>query len=144
MNEETPDNFLSYLAGTNEAEYHNLYTFAVDALTFSNKINIYHWSCESGFHHEHLQNVYELIRKFADDLVELVLATGTEFKINSKTYLISDEIYSKETMLRKLRSFIDELINFAKQFQSKITINNLMSDYSQKLETEYGLLSNFN
>lgn len=143
MEEQTPDNFLSYLAGTNEAEYQSLYTFALDSLTFANKVHIFHWSCDSGFHHTHFQEVYETIRDFADKLVEIVLATGTEFKINSKTYLMSDEIYNKENALRKLRSFIDEVIKLGTQYQSKITLNNLFADTAEKLENEYGLLLKF-
>ena len=66
---EETETFISYLAGTNEAEYQNLYTFAVDSLTFANKVHIFHWSCDSGFHHTHFQTVYETIRDFADQLV---------------------------------------------------------------------------
>ena len=138
------DNFVSYLAGTNAAEYQNLYTFAVDALTFSNKIHIYHWTCEKGFDHTHLQTVYEIIRDFADELVEIVLATGTEFKLVSKSYIFNDEIYNKDNALRKLSNFIDTLEQYSEQFKSKIAINNLMADTVQKLEKEYGLLLKFN
>ena len=137
---DNTDTFISYLAGTNEAEYQNLYTFAVDALTFANKVHIYHWSCDSGFHHTHFEEVYDTIRDFADQLVEIVLATGTPFKLSSKNYLISDEIYNKDNALRKLRFFIDELEKLSEQFKSKVGINNLMSDTIQKLENEYGLL----
>lgn len=137
------DNFVSYLAGTNAAEYQNLYTFAVDALTFSNKIHIYHWSCDKGFEHTHFQTVYETIRDFADSLVEIVLATGTEFKLTSKSYIFTDEIYNKENALRKLRNFIDTVAQYAEQFKSKIAINSLMSDTVQALEKEYGILLKF-
>lgn len=137
------DNFVSYLAGTNAAEYQNLYTFAVDALTFSNKIHIYHWSCNKGFEHTHFQTVYETIRDFADSLVEIVLATGTEFKLTSKSYIFTDEIYNKENALRKLRNFIDTVAQYAEQFKSKIAINSLMSDTVQALEKEYGILLKF-
>lgn len=144
MEDNNTDNFISYLAGTNEAEYQHLYTFAVDSLTFANKIHIYHWSCDSGFHHTHFQTIYECIREFADQLVEIVLATGTEFKVNSKNYMLSDEIYNKENALRKLRFFIDEVEKLADQFKNKIALNNLMSDTVQKLENEYGLILKFN
>lgn len=137
---EQEETFLSYLAGTNEAEYQNLYTFAVDSLTFANKVHIFHWSCDSGFHHTHFQEVYETIRDFADQLVEIVLATGTEFKLASKSYLISDEIYNKENALRKLRFYIDKLEKLSEQFKNKVALNNLMGDTVQKLENEYGLL----
>jgi len=137
------ENFISYLAGTNEAEYQRLYTFAVDTLTFANKIHIYHWSCDSGFHHTHFQAVYETLRDFADQLVEIVLGTGTDFKLSSKNYMMSDEIFNIDNALRKLRNYIDELSKLAEQFQSKIAINNLMSDTIQKLENEYGLILKF-
>lgn len=137
------ENFISYLAGTNEAEYQHLYAFAVDTLTFANKIHIYHWSCDSGFHHTHFQAVYETLRDFADQLVEIVLGTGTDFKLSSKNYMMSDEIFNVDNALRKLRNYIDELSKLAEQFQSKIAINNLMSDTIQKLENEYGLILKF-
>ena len=138
------ENFVSYLAGTNEAEYQGLHTFAVDALTFANKVHIYHWTCDKGFDHTHFQTVYETIRDFADELVEIVLATGTEFKLVSKSYIFNDEIYNKENALRKLRIFIDTVAGYAEQFKSKIALNNLMSDTVQTLEKEYGLLLKFN
>ena len=140
---EQAETFLSYLASTNEAEYQRLYTFAVDSLTFANKVHIFHWSCDSGFHHTHFQTVYETIRDFADKLVEIVLATGTEFKVASKNYMISDEIYNKENALRKLRFYIDEVEKLSEQFKSKVALNNLMSDTVQTLENEYGLLLKF-
>lgn len=137
------ENFISYLAGTNEAEYQHLYTFAVDTLTFANKIHIYHWSCESGFHHTHFQTVYETLRDFADSLVEIVLGSGTEFKVTSKNYMLSDEIFNIDNALRKLRNYIDELSKLAEQFQTKIAVNNVMSDTIEKLEAEYGLILRF-
>lgn len=140
---EQTETFISYLASTNEAEYQRLYTFAVDSLTFANKVHIFHWSCDSGFHHTHFQTVYETIRDFADKLVEIVLATGTEFKVASKNYMISDEIYNKENALRKLRFYIDEVEKLSEQFKSKVALNNLMSDTVQTLENEYGLLLKF-
>lgn len=140
---EQAETFISYLASTNEAEYQRLYTFAVDSLTFANKVHIFHWSCDSGFQHTHFQTVYETIRDFADKLVEIVLATGTEFKVASKNYMISDEIYNKDNALRKLRFFIDEVEKLSEQFKSKVALNSLMSDTVQTLENEYGLLLKF-
>ena len=140
---EQEQSFTAYYAETKDNEFQGLYSFAVDALTFSNKINIYHWQCEKGFIHTHLQEVYEIIRDFADELVEITLGTGTEFKIDEKTYKFSDEIYNNENMLRKLRAFIDAVENLSKQFQNKIALNNLMTDTVQKLEKEYGLLTHF-
>lgn len=57
--------------------------------------------------------------------------------------MLSDEIFNLDNALRKLRNYIDELSKLAEQFQSKIAINNLMSDTIEKLEGEYGLILRF-
>jgi len=142
MEEQMPQDFITYLAGTKESAYTDLFTFAVDTLTFANKIHIYHWSCESGFHHTHLQAIYETLRDFADTLVEIALCDN-KFKINSKNYLINDEVFNIENCIRKLKFFVDELGKLSEQFKSKIAISNLMDDTIQKINQEIGLLNNF-
>lgn len=47
MNEELPNDFLSYLAGTKDAEVEKLFGFALDSLTFATKLQTFHWACES-------------------------------------------------------------------------------------------------
>lgn len=135
--------FTAYYAETKDNEYKALYSFAVDSLMFSTKIQTFHWSCDSGFIHTHLQEVYEIIRDFADELVEITLGTGTGFEVDEKTYKFSGEVYNQENMLRKLREYIDTVSGLCSKYQGKIALNNLMSDTVQKLEKEYGLLSSF-
>lgn len=143
MAEQLPNDFLSFLASNKEIEIQKLYTFAVDSLVFSTKINLYHWTCKSGFHHEHFQEVYECIRDFADKMVETVMSMGVEFKIESKTYVINDEIYDFNNAMLKLEAFRDELINLKGLYSSKIALDNIFADTIEKLEKEIGLLKNF-
>lgn len=137
------DDFLSFLASTKESEIEKLNTFAVDALIFSVKLNIYHWTCKSGFHHEHFQKVYECVRDFADKLVETVMSMGKEFKTDSKTYLINDELYDLNNAILKIQNFRDEVEKLKKQYSSKVSLDNIFADTIEELDKEIGLLKNF-
>lgn len=141
--EQVPTDFLSFLASTTNSECEKLYTFAVDALTFSNKVNIYHWTCKSGFQHTHFQTVYEIIRDFADRLVETVMSMGYEFQIESKTYLINGELFDFDGAMAKIQAFRDDLEDKKKQYSTKISLENLFADTIEKLDKEIGLLKNF-
>lgn len=142
-NQKIADDFLSFLASTMDNECEKLYTFALDALTFANKVQIWHWTCGSGFHHTHFEEIYDAIRDFADKLVETVLSLGYEFKLQSKSYLINDEKYELSAALRKLQAFRDELEQYKKQYSSKISLENLFADTIEKLDRELGLIKNF-
>lgn len=142
-NQSIANDFLSFLASTNNSECEKLYTFAVDALTFANKVQIWHWSCKSGFHHTHFEAIYDIIREFADKLVETVLSMGFEFKIDSKNYLINDELYDLANAVLKLQAFRDELEKYKKQYSTKISLDNLFSDTIEALDKELGLIKNF-
>ncbi len=141
--EQLPDNFLTYLAGTKEAEIEKLFSFALDALTFSNKVQVYHWSCESGFQHTHFEAIYDIIRDFADKLVETVLSMGIKFKANSKTYVINDELFDVSNALLKLEAFRDSLIDLKSQYSTKVSLENLFGDTIEALDKEIGLIKNF-
>lgn len=142
-NQSIANDFLSFLASTNNSECEKLYTFAVDALTFANKVQIWHWSCKSGFHHTHFEAIYDIIREFADKLVETVLSMGFEFKIDSKNYLINDELYDLANAVLKLQAFRDELEKYKKQYSTKISLDNLFADTIEALDKELGLIKNF-
>lgn len=142
-NQSIANDFLSFLASTNNSECEKLYTFAVDALTFANKVQIWHWSCKSGFHHTHFEAIYDIIREFADKLVETVLSMGFEFKIDSKNYLINDELYDLANAVLKLQAFRDELEKNKKQYSTKISLDNLFADTIEALDKELGLIKNF-
>lgn len=138
------ENFLEYFKNERELDFQSLYTVAVDSLNFSTQINIYHWQCESGFIHTHLEEVYKILRDFADELVEITLGTGAKFKLSKLKDDYKEDVYNQANMERKLRTYIDELEMLADKFQAKIAINNLISDTIQSLEKEYGLLTQFN
>lgn len=137
------ENFLEYFKAEREMDFQSLYTVAVDSLNFATQINIFHWQCESGFIHTHLEEVYKIIRDFADELVEITLGTGAKFKLGELKSDYTEDVYNQSNMERKLRKYIDELGIIANKFQSKIAINNLISDTIQSLEKEYGLLIQF-
>ena len=135
--------FLSFLASTVDAETIKLFTFALDALTFANKIQVYHWTCKSGFQHTHWEEVYKIIRDFADNLVETVLSMGYEFKIDSKNYQITAEPYDLSIAMLKLTAFREECEKLKKQYSSKVSLDNLFSEVIGKIDKEIGLLKNF-
>lgn len=135
--------FLSYLASTTDAETLKLFTFALDSLQFANKIQIYHWSCKSGFHHEHWEKIYIIIRDFADKLVETVMSLGYEFKFDTKNYVLTAEAYDMNSAMIKLTFFRDELEKLKKQYQSKVSLDNLFGDTVEAIDKEIGLLKNF-
>lgn len=144
MNEDKlPDNFLNYLASTKETDLEQLFSFALDSLMFSIKISQFHWSCESGFQHTHFETLYDLVRDFADKLVETVLSMGVKFKANNKTYVINDEPFDVSTAILKIEAFRDSLIDLKSQYSTKISLENLFGDTIEALDKEIGLLKNF-
>lgn len=142
-NASIANDFLSFLASTNDSECEKLYTFAVDALTFANKVHIWHWSCNSGFQHTHFEVIYDTIRDFADKLVETVMSMGYKFTLRSKTYLINDEKYELASAILKLQAFRDELEAKKKQYSTKVSLENLFGDVIETIDREIGLLKNF-
>lgn len=137
------DDFLSYLASTKEADLERLFSFALDSLMFSIKVSQYHWSCDSGFQHTHFETIYNIIRDFADKLVETVLSMGIKFKANNKTYVINDEIFDISSAILKIEAFRDSLIDLKSQYSTKISLENLFGDTIEQLDKEIGLLKNF-
>lgn len=144
MNETNfADDFLTFLASTKEADLEKLFSFALDSLMFSIKASQYHWSCESGFQHTHFETIYNIIRDFADKLVETVLSMGIKFKANNKTYVINDELFDISSAILKIEAFRDSLIDLKSQYSTKISLENLFGDTIEQLDKEIGLLKNF-
>lgn len=140
---ETPQDFLTFLASSKEAEIEKLYTFAIDSLIFADKVQIYHFSCQSGFQHTQFENLYDCIRDFADKLVEAILSMGVPFKLNSKTYNINDEIFDLGHALTKIENYRDELENLKKAYSTKISLENIFGDTIEEIDKIIGLLKNF-
>jgi len=141
--DQVPTNFLSFLASTKENDFKQLFDFAVDTLTFSTKVNIFHWTCEKGFYHTQFEEVYELLRKFADDLVERVLAQDVKFKITNRQANITDMIFNIDYAIRKLTEYKEEAAKLADFFKDNRGINNLFDDMISELDKHIGLLKNF-
>ena len=137
------DDFLSYLASETDDECEDLYAFALDALTFANKVQIWHWTCGSGFHHTHFEAIYDAIRDFADKLAETAMSMSHEFKLQSKSYSITNEKYELAAALLKLQEFRNKLEQYKKQYSSKISLDNLFADIIETLDRELGLIKNF-
>lgn len=145
MNEEPnfQADFLTFLASTKETEISKLYTFAVDSLIFADKVHTFHWKCDSGFAHTHFEEIYDIIRKFADSLVETVLSKGIKFKAESKTYTITDDLFDISNAILKIESFRDSLIDLKSQYSTIISLENLFGDTIEQLDKELGLIKNF-
>lgn len=145
MNEDLnySKDFLTFLASSQENEIEKLYTFAIDSLIFADKVQIYHFSCESGFQHTQFENLYDCIRDFADKLVEAILSMGVPFKLNSKTYNINDEIFDLRNALVKIEAYRDELENLKKAYSTKISLENIFGDTIEEIDKIIGLLKNF-
>lgn len=143
MTKTAPADFLTFLASSQNNEVEKLYSFAVDSLVFADKINIYHWQCDSGFQHTQFEALYDVIRDFGDKLVETVLSMGIPFKMTSKTYNINDELFDLKTALIKIEAFRDELENLKRAYSTKISLENLFGDTIEQIDKIVGLLKNF-
>lgn len=145
MNEDLnySKDFLTFLASSQENEIEKLYTFAIDSLIFADKVQIYHFSCVSGFQHTQFEALYDVIRDFGDKLVETVLSMGIPFKMTSKTYNINDELFDLNGALIKIEAFRDELENLKRAYSTKISLENLFGDTIEQIDKIVGLLKNF-
>jgi DNA-binding ferritin-like protein len=138
-----PQDFLTFLASSQTNEVEKLYTFAMDSLVFADKIQTFHWGCQSGFQHTQFEALYECIRDFADKLVETVLSMGVQFKLNSKTYNMNDELFDLGNALTKIENYRDELENLKRAYGTKISLENLFGDCIEEIDKIIGLLKNF-
>jgi DNA-binding ferritin-like protein len=143
IKQNTPQDFLTFLASSQNNEVEKLFTFAVDSLIFADKIHTFHWSCTSGFQHTQFEALYDCIRDFADKLVETVLSMGIQFKMTSKTYNINDELFELGNALTKIENYRDELENLKRAYGTKISLENLFGDTIEEIDKIIGLLKNF-
>lgn len=141
--EQVPTDFMTYLATTKQQEYTQIFDFAVDTLLFSTKVNIFHWTCEKGFLHTQFEEIYELLRKFADDIVETSLAQDVRFKITNRQMNVTDMIFNAEYAIRKLCEYRDEADKLGKIFKDSRAVNSLIDNLVSELDKHIGLLKNF-
>lgn len=131
----------SYLEQVNVEE---LYSLALEALFFADQVHLWHWTCKSGFHHTHLQEVYESLRDFADELVEVCLASGKKFEVNANTReLGGDGDFDVQDAIDELEEFIDQIQDTAEKFDEYSEITTLIDDEAKALTKEVGLLKSF-
>lgn len=131
----------SYLEQVNVEE---LYALALEALFFADQVHLWHWTCKSGFHHTHLQEVYESLRDFADELVEICLASGKKFQVKANTReLGGDGDFDVQDAIDEIEEFIDEIQATGKVFKEESEITTLIDDEAKALTKEVGLLKSF-
>lgn len=131
----------SYLQESNVEE---LYSLALEALFFADQVHLWHWTCKSGFHHTHLQEVYESLRDFADELVEVCLASGKKFAVKANTReLGGDGDFDVQDAIDELEEFIDQIQATASVFDEYTEITTLLDDEAKELTKEVGLLKTF-
>ena len=131
----------SYLEQVNVEE---LYSLALESLFFADQVHLWHWTCKSGFHHTHLQEVYESLRDFADELVEICLASGKKFQVKANTReLGGDGDFDVQDAIDELEEFIDQIQATGKVFKEESEITTLIDDEAKALTKELGLLKSF-
>ena len=131
----------SYLEQVNVEE---LYSLALEALFFADQVHLWHWTCKSGFHHTHLQEVYESLRDFADELVEICLASGKKFQVKANTReLGGDGDFDVQDAIDEIEEFIDQIQATGKVFKEESEITTLIDDEAKALTKELGLLKSF-
>lgn len=131
----------SYLEQVNVEE---LYSLALESLFFADQVHLWHWTCKSGFHHTHLQEVYESLRDFADELVEICLASGKKFQVKANTReLGGDGDFDVQDAIDEIEEFIDQIQATAKDFEDETEITTLIDDEAKALTKELGLLKSF-
>jgi hypothetical protein len=131
----------SYLEQVNVEE---LYSLALESLFFADQVHLWHWTCKSGFHHTHLQEVYESLRDFADELVEICLASGKKFQVKANTReLGGDGEFDVQDAIDEIEEFIDQIQSTAKVFKEESEITTLIDDEAKALTKELGLLKSF-
>ena len=131
----------SYLEQVNVEE---LYSLALESLFFADQVHLWHWTCKSGFHHTHLQEVYESLRDFADELVEICLASGKKFQVKANTReLGGDGEFDVQDAIDEIEEFIDEIQATGEKFEDYSEITTIIDDEAKALTKELGLIKSF-
>lgn len=123
-----------------------LYTLAFNTLLMADRVHTWHWSCDSGFQHTHLQEIYEGLRDFADELVEMTLASGEKFNYTLDREKIDfDEKFNIIKAIKTLEDYNTDLQKLIENdtFGNMKDIENCITDAISLLSKEIGLLKNF-
>ena len=135
----------------NSDDAEKLYTLAVSTLLLADRVNTWHWACKSGFHHTHFQTIYESLRDFADELVEMTLSSGRDFEYNIPVSIVPTKLIplKSESDVKRaieiLEEFIEELEKLSDIVDEKgfKAVVDLMDGEIGDITKEIGLLKSF-
>lgn len=130
----------------NKVDAETLYTLAFNTLLMADQVHVYHWSCDRGFQHGVFQTLYEGLRDFADELVELTLSSGVKFNYKlEKENIPTDEKFSVENAIKVLEDYNKELERIVNTdtFSKMKDIENCITDIITLISKQIGLLKHF-
>lgn len=141
---QTPNSFLNYLAAENDSEYQRMFDFALDTLEFANKVQVFHWTCGKGFYHTQFNELYDLLRNFADTLVETTLSYSKDkFTFIPKNYSYQPMGFNVENAIAKLEEYRKAAQDVSKSLEMNRSLTNIFDDMLAELDKHIGLIKNF-
>lgn len=135
----------------NSDEAEKLYTLAFSTLLLADRVHTWHWACKSGFHHTHFQTIYESLRDFADELVEITLSSGKDFEYNIPESIVPTKLipqkseFDEKRAIEILEEFVEELEKMSDIVDEKgfKAVVDLVDGEIGTLTKEIGLLKSF-
>ena len=121
----------------NKVDAETLYTLAFNTLLMADQVHVYHWSCDRGFQHGVFQTLYEGLRDFADELVELTLSSGVKFN-----YKLVKENIPTDKVLEDYNKELERIVN-TDTFSKMKDIENCITDIITLISKQIGLLKHF-
>lgn len=127
-----------------EADVEELYELAMKTLAFADQVHCWHWCCQSGFQHTHFEAIYDALRDFADELVEVCLASGKNIRYSLQSEMKADSMnFEAQEAVEEIEDFIDEIQSTGEKFEDYSEITAVFDDISKTLSKELGLIKNF-
>lgn len=127
-----------------EAGVEELYELAMKTLAFADQVHCWHWCCQSGFQHTHFEAIYDALRDFADELVEVCLASGKNIRYSIQSEMKADSMnFEAQEAVEEIEDFIDEIQSTGEKFDDYSEITAVFDDISKTLSKELGLIKNF-
>lgn len=127
-----------------EANVEELYELAGKSLQCADQVHCWHWCCQSGFQHTHFEAIYDALRGFADELVEVCLASGKNIRFNLQSEMKADSMnFEAQEAVEEIEDFIDEIQATGGKFEDYSEITAVFDDISKTLSKELGLIKNF-
>lgn len=135
----------------NSDEAESIYTLAFATLLLADRVHTWHWACDNGFYHTHYQAVYESLRDFADELVEITLSTGVKFEYHIPEAIVPTELIPQKSSnddkaaIKILEDYIEQLEKLSDSTDEKgfKALVSLIDGEIEELTKEVGLLKSF-